>query len=84
MPVIHSLFGSASELTVYEIARDQCLMLGTRTLVSRKPLHTSSSHQKLDTAVLHVRTVTKDEFGVNPAGTVGAVRGGVSLGDQLR
>ncbi|OQM77913.1 hypothetical protein BH686_02615 [Rhodococcus erythropolis] len=74
----------AGELTVHEIARGRSVMLGTRTFVSRKSFHTSSSHQHFDAAVSNSNTVTKGEFSVNSAGTVGAMRGGVNLGDQLR
>ncbi len=74
----------AGELTVHEIARGRILMLGTRTFVSRKSFHTSSSHQHFDAAVSHGNVVTKGEFSVDAPRTVGAMRGGVNLGDQLR
>nr|WP_257013655.1 hypothetical protein [Rhodococcus sp. ACPA4] len=74
----------ASELAVHEIARGRSLMLGTRTLVSRKSFHTSSSHQQFDAAVFNSNTVAKGEFSVDASRTVGTARGGVNLGDQLR
>ena len=74
----------AGKFTVHEIARGRGLMLGARTFVSRKPFHTSSSHQQLDTAVSNSNAVTKGKFGMNTPGAVGAMRGGVNLGDQLR
>lgn len=74
----------AGEFTVDEIAGGRGLMLGTCTLVSRKSLRTSSSHQHFDAAVPNSNAVAKGEFSVDPAGTVGAMRDGVNLGDQLR
>ncbi|MFI5436690.1 serine hydrolase [Rhodococcus baikonurensis] len=74
----------ASEFAVDEIGCGRSLMLGTRTHVSRKSCHTSSSHQYFDSAVSHRNTVTKGEFSVSSAGTVGAMRGGMNLDDQLR
>eukprot|EP01133_Synstelium_polycarpum_P025264 gene25263-biopygen21796 len=73
----------AGELAVHEIARGRSLMLGTRTFVSRKSFHTSSSHQEFDTAVSNSNAVTKGKFGMNTPGAVGAMGGGVNLGDQL-
>lgn len=73
-----------SEFAVDEIGYGRSLMLGTRTLVSRKYFHTSISHQHFDAAVSHRNTVTKGEFSVNSAGTVGAMRGGMNLDEQLR
>lgn len=74
----------AAELTVHEIARGGGLMFGTCTFVSRKSFHASCSHQHFDAAVSHCNTVTKGEFSVDAPRTVGATRGGVNLGDQLR
>lgn len=74
----------AGELTVHEIARGRSLMLGTRTFVSRKPFHTSSSHQHFDAAVSNSNTVTKSEFRMDTPRTVGTMRDGANLGDQLR